>query len=123
MADIKKKQIKEKAKRYNKALLEGAPTVEFKGRTQAVLDAEITALEAKEDTRAGLMAQVALIDDEIEDDYINLDHMCGDFRQGVEGHKDFGDDSPLYGAMGHVRKSERKSGLKRNKPTGGGTPS
>ena len=119
MADIKKKQIKEKAKRYGKALLEAAPTVEFKGLVQADLAGKITALEIKEDTRAGLIAQVKLLDDEIDDGYIDLDKTCGDLRQGVEGHKDFGDDSPLYGAMGHVRKSERKSGLHRGKPNSG----
>ena len=37
---------------------------------------------------------------------------------GVAGNPDFGNDSPLYGAMGFVRKSEKKSGLTRKrKPT------
>lgn len=36
---------------------------------------------------------------------------------GVVGHDDYGDDSALYEAFGFVRKSKRKSGLKR----GGGT--
>lgn len=119
MAQIRKKEIKEKAERYSNALLEGAPTIEFKGRTQAELAAKITTLEGKENTRANLKAQVALLDDEIEDGYIDLDTTCIDIRSGVEGHKDYGDDCPLYGAMGHVRKSERRSGLKRNKPNSG----
>jgi hypothetical protein len=119
MAQIRKKEIKEKAERYSNALLEGAPAVEFKGRTQAELAGKLTVLEAKEAMRANLMAQVALLEDEIDDGYIDLDVTCVDIRSGVEGHKDFGDDCPLYGAMGHVRKSERRSGLKRNKPNGG----
>ena len=34
---------------------------------------------------------------------------------GVAGSPDYGNDSPLYGAMGFVRKSEKKSGLTRKK--------
>lgn len=33
--------------------------------------------------------------------------------RGVEGHGDYGDDSPLYRAMGFVPKSQRSSGLTR----------
>ena len=36
---------------------------------------------------------------------------------GVVGDPAYGDDSPLYGAMGFVRKSERKSGLTKKKKT------
>ena len=37
----------------------------------------------------------------------------------VAGDPAYGNDSPLYGAMGFVRKSEKKSGLTRKKkPTG-----
>jgi len=35
--------------------------------------------------------------------------------KGVVGDPTFGEDSALYEAMGYVRKSERKSGLKRGK--------
>ena len=34
---------------------------------------------------------------------------------GIKGDADFGEDSPVYGAMGYVRKSARKSGLSRTK--------
>lgn len=37
------------------------------------------------------------------------------FACGVAGSPDYGNDSPLYGAMGFVRKSEKKSGLTRKK--------
>lgn len=40
---------------------------------------------------------------------------CDDAVKGVVGDPDFGDDSALYGAMGYVRKSERKTGLTRKK--------
>jgi hypothetical protein len=35
--------------------------------------------------------------------------------ENVAGVPDYDDDSPLYGAMGFVRKSERASGLTRKK--------
>jgi len=35
------------------------------------------------------------------------------FGMGVAGDPNFGNDSPLYGAMGFVRKSNRASGLTR----------
>lgn len=119
MAKIEKTKIKNKAEQYNNALLEGAPAVEFKGVTQSILGEKLSALEAKEQLRAQKMAEVNLLDDQIDDAYIDLDNTCLDLRSGVEGHKDFGNDSPLYGAMGHVRKSERKSGLTRKKKDGG----
>ncbi len=37
---------------------------------------------------------------------------------GIIGDPNFGPDSPLYGATGRTRKSERKSGLTRKKKTG-----
>ena len=119
MPRIDKVKIKAKAVKYNDALTEGAPTAEFKGIKQADLDATLTAIEAKEQLRAQKQAEIALLDDEIDDMYIDLDDTCIDLRSGVEGHKDFGIDSPLYGAMGHTRKSERKSGLTRKKKNGG----
>ena len=42
--------------------------------------------------------------------------------KAVAGDINFGDDSDLYEAMGYVRKSERKSGLSRNKQTPAPTP-
>ena len=36
-------------------------------------------------------------------------------RARVASNPDYGNDSPLYGSMGFVRKSEKKSGLTRKK--------
>jgi hypothetical protein len=116
---IDKKRIKTKAKKINDALFERAKDVEFKGRKQADLDADIIAIDSKEASRADLQAQMDLVDEELDDMYVALEDSCVDFRSGVEGHKDFGDDSPLYAAMGFVRKSERKSGLTRKKKDDG----
>ena len=117
---IRKKQIKEKSERINDALVEGARDVEFKGHKQTDLDAKLAALETKEQMRAALRAQMNLLDDQIADEYLELDEMCVDIRKGVEGHKDFGDDSALYGAMGFVRRSERASGLTHKAKKSGG---
>lgn len=121
MPRIDKVKIKSKAVRYNNALAEKAPDVEFKGYKQADLDRKLTAIEAKETLRAQKQAEIDLLDDELDDMYIDLDDTCVDMRSGVEGHKEFGDDSPLFGAMGHVRKSERKSGLTHKKKNSGGS--
>ena len=118
MPRIDKVKIKTKANKYNDALAEGAPTIEFKGFKQSDLDAKIKSIEAKEQLRAHKQAEIDLLGDEIDDEYVDLEHTCVDMRSGVEGHKDFGNDCPLYGAMGHTRKSERKSGLTHKKKNG-----
>jgi len=44
-----------------------------------------------------------------------LDQQRSKVGLGVAGDPAYGNDSPLYGAMGFVRKSEKKSGLTRKK--------
>lgn len=94
---------------------EQAEDVEFNGIKKEEFDADRTACRA--------------IDDEIDDDeaaikakklrrkamYRGLDDKRIKIRRGVAGHKDYGENSPLYGSMGFVLESERKSG-KTNKP-------
>jgi hypothetical protein len=48
-----------------------------------------------------------------EGKYVRLNEKRSAVGKGVAGHKDYGDDSPLYGAMGFKRKSERASGWTR----------
>lgn len=105
----------------NDAWKEGAPSVEFMGVKQTDLSGTITAVEAKEKTLDDLRAQVKMLEEEILDDYAALDDTLVDVGNGVRGDKNYGDDSPLYGAMGFVRKSERASGLTRSTkpPTNG----
>ncbi len=50
-----------------------------------------------------------------DDKYKALDQNRSKVGMGVAGNADYGNDSPLYGAMGFVRKSEKKSGLTRKK--------
>ena len=53
--------------------------------------------------------------DERDDSYVALNDKRSKVGQGVAGSSAYGDDSPLYGAMGFVRKSDKKSGLTRKK--------
>ena len=51
-----------------------------------------------------------MLDDELDNMYGDLEDTMVDVGSSVRGDKNFGDDSPLYGAMGFKRKSERASG-------------
>jgi hypothetical protein len=42
--------------------------------------------------------------------------------KGVQSHPEYGEDSPLYRAMGFVPFSERRSGLTRRAKAGSGPP-
>lgn len=114
MSKVQVKRIKEKVLKIQSAWSEGAASiVEFRNTKKADFDADVAAAQTVEDEIASLKSQVALKEDERDNKYAKLDDDAIDIRKGVEGHKDFGDDSALLGAMGFVRKSERRSGLKR----------
>mgnify|MGYP001447816905 CR=1 FL=1 len=49
------------------------------------------------------------------DKYVALNDKRSQIGMAVVGDPAYGNDSPLYGAMGFVRKSEKKSGLTRKK--------
>ena len=106
------KRIKEKVLRILNAWIEGASAVlEFRNTKKVDFEARIAQAQALEDEAADLETQLSIKKDQIADIYKQLNADAVDIRKGVEGHKDYGDDSPLYGSMGFVRKSERKSGL------------
>jgi hypothetical protein len=114
MPQVKFKKIKAKALKIQNAWNEGAPAVtEFRNTKKADFDARIAAGQAVEDEIEDLRTQLSMKEDERDDIYMALDDDNVDIGKGVVGHKDFGDDSELYGAMDFVRKSERKSGLTR----------
>lgn len=114
MPKVQIKRIKSKALQMQNAWNEGAPTVtEFRNTTKADYDALIAAGQASEDRIADLKAQIAMEEDNRDAIYMRIEDANTDVGKGVAGHKDFGDDSPLYGVMGFVRKSERSSGLTR----------
>ena len=99
------------------AWAEGAASIEFMGVKQTDLHGKMTAITTKEDKRADLQSQLDMLDAELDNDYLDLDATRVSVGNGVRGDKDYGDDSPLYGAMGFVRKSARASGLTRKPRT------
>lgn len=121
---VKIKQIKEKALRIKTAWEEGAPDVtEFRNTKKSDFDAAIAEGQASENRIAQLKAELSLEEVNCDTIYTQINAYNVDIRKGVEGHKDYGDDSPLIGTMGFVRKSERDSGLTRDtktKPNGEG---
>ena len=64
---------------------------------------------------ADLKAELKMKSDVRDDKYVALNEKRSKVGLGVAGSPDYGNDSPLYGAMGFVRKSEKKSGLTRKK--------
>jgi|GEM_PF-844636 len=116
MPRVHVKRIKEKVINIRNAWNEGAAAVtEFRNTNKANFETDITDAQTVDDEIADLKAQLSMKEDERDNRYAKLDNDAVDIRKGVEGHKDYGDDSPLYGAMGFVRKSERKSGLTHKK--------
>ena len=62
---------------------------------------------------ADLESELKMKRDVRDDKYKALDQQRSKVGLGVAGDPAYGNDSPLYGAMGFVRKSEKKSGLTR----------
>jgi len=97
----------------NDAWVEGAPTVDFNGISQAQFLADITAAAADDAAIADLEAELKMKREVRDDKYVALNDKRSKVGLGVAGNPDYGNDSPLYGAMGFVRKSDRASGLTR----------
>lgn len=107
------KSIRERCNVMNDAWFEGAPTVEFNGITQAAFLADITSCAADDATIADLEAELKMKREVRDDKYLALNDKRSKVGLGVAGSAACGNDSPLYGAMGFVRKSDRASGLTR----------
>jgi len=97
----------------NDAWFEGAKGVDFNGITQAAFLADITAAAADDAAVADLEAELKMKREVRDDQYIALNENRSKVGLGVAGSAAYGNDSPLYGAMGFVRKSDRSSGLTR----------
>lgn len=115
MAKVNNAKVKEQCNTMNDAWAEGAPSVVFNGIEQARFQAAIEAAAADDAAIADLEAEIKMRRDVRDDKYKALDQQRSKVGMGVAGSPDFGNDSPLYGAMGFVRKSEKKSGLTRKK--------
>ena len=71
---------------------------------------------------ADLESELKMKRDVRDDKYVAFNDKRSKVGLGVAGNLDYGNDSPLHGAMGFVRKSDRSSGLTRKTkpPTGRG---
>lgn len=117
MANVDNKRVREQCNVMNDAWFEGAPGGTFMGITQGTFQSDIEAAAAADAAIADLEAELRMKRDVRDDNYKALDQKRSKVGQGVAGDPAYGDDSPLYGAMGFVRKSEKKSGLTRKKVT------
>ena len=115
MAKVDNKTVKDKCNTMNDAWVEGARGVTFNGIEQATFQAAIEAAAADDAAIADLESELKMKRDIRDDKYKALDQQRSKIGMGVAGDVAFGNDSPLYGAMGFVRKSEKKSGLTRKK--------
>ena len=113
MARIDKTRLNGKAEKMEDAWKEGAPDIKFMGRTLPGLTDLRAEIRDEEQEVEDLLAQAAIKQKNIDGKYLKMEEMMVDVANGVRGNEDYGDDSPLYGAMGFVMKSERKSGLTR----------
>ena len=122
MAKADMKTVREKRNVMNDAWFEGAKAVDFNGITQAQFLADITATAADDAAIADLEAELKMKREVRDDKYVALNEKRSKVGLGVAGSAAYGNDSPLYGAMGFVRKSDRASGLTRKTkpPTGTG---
>ncbi|CAN5397543.1 hypothetical protein BH10ACI3_BH10ACI3_27430 [soil metagenome] len=115
MAKVDTKTVKEKCNVMHDAWVEGAIGVNFYGISQTEFLADIQTVTANEAAIADLEAELKMKRELRDDQFFALDQKRSKIGQGVAGSADYGNDSPLYGAMGFVRKSEKKSGLTRKK--------
>jgi hypothetical protein len=113
------KKIREECDRMS-AGWEQSPDTEFNGIKKSDFDAERAEAAAMDSEIEIEEAAIKAKKDRRDNKYVSLNAKKVKVRKGVEGHKDFGDDHPIYGSMGFVRASERRSGLHRGE-TGGGT--
>ena len=97
---------------------EQAPDVIFRGIKKSNFDTKRTAARDLEAEIEADEAAVKAKKDRRDDMYADLNNDRVAVGKGVAGHEDYGDDSPLFDAMGFVRKSERKTGLTRKKKNG-----
>jgi hypothetical protein len=115
------KQIREECDQMS-AGWELAPDVEFNGITKAQFDRDRAEALALEDEIKRDEAALKAKKDRRDDKYKKLSGNRVKAGKGIAGHKDYGEDSEIYGSSGFIRKSERKSGLHRgNKNNGGNT--
>lgn len=101
---------------------EQAPEAVFAGKTLAELEASLADVQqSNEDLKIKDQARSAAVKTR-DDKLATLTALLRTVVRGVQGHPEYGEDSPLYRAMGFVPFSERKSGLTRRPGTDAGMP-
>jgi hypothetical protein len=101
---------------------EQAPEAVFAGKTLAELEAAYAELkQCDEELKIRDQARSAAV--KTRDDKLKaLATLLRVVVKGVQGHPEYGEDSPLFRAMGYVPFSERKSGLTRRSKKDTGDP-
>ena len=97
------------------AVKEIAPDVVFGGFKAANFEVKVQAMRDARTAVADLEAQLSAARahrDEVDADGLAAEQLV---INGIVGDPDYGPDSPLYGATGRKRKSQRKSGLTRKR--------
>lgn len=104
-----------KCERTLNAVMEIAPDVSFGGMKAAQYAAKVQAMRDARALIADLEAQLSAARD--HRDAVDIEGLAAEALvvNGIVGDPNYGPDSPLYGATGRKRKSERKSGLTRKK--------
>ena len=113
MAKKDNRKVLDKASKINNAWAEGGQSSTFSSIKQNEYAADIAEIAGVDDQLADLRAQVKMLEDRKDNLCSALEAKSVRIANGVRGDAEFGPDSPLYGAMGFVRTSERKSGLTR----------
>lgn len=109
-----------KAEDIRLAWKEQAPEAVFAGKPLGEFEAALTELQqSTEDLKIQDQARSAAVRTRNEK-LLVLTALTRNVVKGVQGHPEYGEDSPLYRAMGFVLFSERKSGLTRQSADDGG---
>ena len=97
---------------------EQAPDAVFAGKPLAELETALTALQqCTEDLKIRDQARSAAVKKR-DDQLASITTLLRVIVNGVKAHPEYGEDSPLYRAMGYIPLSEYSSGLTRRNKTG-----
>jgi hypothetical protein len=118
MKKVNVKEIREQCEKMSAGLAQ-APSVEFNGYTKSDLDTDLAEAANLDMEIAQEEAALKAKKDRRDNKYRGAATKRVKIGKGIAGHKEYGEDSELYGACGFIRKSERKSGLHRGKKTDG----
>ena len=117
MAKVNIKEIIARVAKMLDAWRQGAPDVKFMNISQAAFQADYDEVQTELQAIADAEASIKMRKVAVAAKAAGLQKKSVRVREGVEGDSAYGNDSPLYAAMGFVIDSLRKSGLTRKKDT------